>query len=149
MGSKLGDDGAEGRGFAARSEGPDRFSLDKDGGRKLDDPSAPDSDAAELIAMARYIRSCRNLRNEMFGVDFFGDPAWDMLLDLFIGESVCRAGHARGVSPKTALRWEQILEMEGLVERLGQDDLSNAPVALTEKGATLMHDYLQRAARIV
>jgi DNA-binding transcriptional ArsR family regulator len=73
--------------------------------------------AAETLLVAR--RS----RGEALGPNLFADPAWDMLLALFIaaerGEalSVSRLCVAAGVAQTTALRWLEQLEQGRLVTR--------------------------------
>lgn len=65
----------------------------------------------------------RRRRARYLPAELFGEPAWDMLLDLFAARldgrliSVTSACYAAGVPPTTALRWLGILEEEGLVER--------------------------------
>jgi DNA-binding MarR family transcriptional regulator len=95
----------------------------------------------------RIIRQ-RQLRARYFDSDLFGDPAWDMLLDL----TAARAEHTRvsvtslciasGVPPTTALRWiGQMTEM-GLFDRIEDEaDRRRAFVALSDKAADLMARY--------
>jgi DNA-binding MarR family transcriptional regulator len=71
----------------------------------------------------RHYKS-RRTRDELFGKpDLFGEPAWDMLVDLFIaGEegkkiSVSSLCVASAVPMTTALRWIAILESRALIER--------------------------------
>jgi uncharacterized small protein (DUF1192 family) len=66
----------------------------------------------------------RRARSNLFGVpDLFGEPAWDMLVDLFIAAeegkriSVSSLCIASGVPMTTALRWISILEGRELVSR--------------------------------
>ncbi|AXJ95302.1 MULTISPECIES: hypothetical protein [unclassified Sphingomonas] len=79
--------------------------------------------------------------------DLFADPAWDMLLDLYVAEatgrrvSVSDACIAAAVPQATALRWLNMLDQRGLVIRTAdQTDrrrwwmtLSDAGVALVER----------------
>lgn len=91
----------------------------------------------------------RRRRAEVFGDDtLFGEPAWDILLDLFAaGErgkrvAVTSACIGSGVPSTTALRWLNVLEARGLVER--EEDLSDARrsfVRLTGKAKVLMAEY--------
>lgn len=91
----------------------------------------------------------RRRRTEVFGDDtLFGEPAWDILLDLFAaGErgkrvAVTSACIGSGVPSTTALRWLNVLEARGLVER--EEDLSDARrsfVRLTGKARMLMAEY--------
>jgi hypothetical protein len=91
----------------------------------------------------------RRRRAEVFGEEtLFGEPAWDILLDLFVaGEkgkrvAVTSACIGSGVPSTTALRWLNVLELRGLIER--EDDNSDARrsfVRLTSKARRLMAEY--------
>jgi len=91
----------------------------------------------------------RRRRIEAFGDDtLFGEPAWDILLDLFVaGErgkrvAVTSACIGSGVPSTTALRWLNVLELRGMVER--EDDNHDARrsfVRLTPKARAMMLDY--------
>lgn len=78
------------------------------------------------LAVAREIYAERRRRHKHLPADLFGEPTWDILLDLYIAAredrrvpttSACIGAH---VPPTTALRWLRILEARGLVER--EDD---------------------------
>lgn len=98
--------------------------------------------------LVRRIIRQRQLRARFFDGDLFGDPAWDMLLDL----TAARAEHTRvsvtslciasGVPPTTALRWiGQLTEMD-LFQRVEDEaDRRRAFVALTDKAADAMARY--------
>jgi DNA-binding MarR family transcriptional regulator len=70
----------------------------------------------------------RRKRNAVFGSGLFADPAWDMLLDLFVAEasgrqvSVTSLCIASGVPSTTALRYIEILERDELVIRIPDED---------------------------
>jgi len=91
----------------------------------------------------------RRRRIETFGDDtLFGEPAWDILLDLFVaGErgkrvAVTSACIGSGVPSTTALRWLNVLELRGMVER--EDDNHDARrsfVRLTAKARAMMLEY--------
>lgn len=91
----------------------------------------------------------RRRRAEIFADDtLFGEPAWDILLDLFVAAekgkrvAVSSACIGAGVPNTTALRWLNVLETRGLVER--EDDNRDARrsfVRLTTRGHTLMREY--------
>jgi hypothetical protein len=75
-------------------------------------------------AIAEEIYRARRHRDKIFGIPgMFEDPAWDILLDLLVGErrgrrvSVKNACIASCVPQTTALRWLSALEKHGLVER--------------------------------
>jgi hypothetical protein len=104
---------------------------------------------ADLGDMALKAYRDRRRRAEVFGDEtLFGEPAWDILLDLFVaGEkgkrvAVTSACIGSGVPSTTALRWLNVLELRGLVER--EDDNADARrsfVRLTSKARGLMVDY--------
>lgn len=80
------------------------------------------------VALAEFIARMSKLRlrrNEIIGAPLFRDPAWDMLLELFVahdrGEpvSVSSLCYASGVPPTTALRHLARLEEHGLIRREG------------------------------
>lgn len=73
---------------------------------------------------ARQHYNARRARANLFGVpDLFGEPAWDMLVDLFIAAeegkqiSVSSLCIASAVPMTTALRWITILEARELILR--------------------------------
>jgi DNA-binding MarR family transcriptional regulator len=76
------------------------------------------------LEIAQRIVKKRAEREELFGLGLFTDPAWDVLLDLFIAReagrkisisSVCVAAR---VPASTALRWIRELERRKLVVRI-------------------------------
>lgn len=72
---------------------------------------------------ARAIYAMRRGRQSLFPQDLFAEPAWDLLLDLFIKRvegrqvSVTSACLAAGVPTTTGLRWIANLESAGLLDR--------------------------------
>jgi len=127
-------------------------------------PSLPDGSAADLpqIAMrippdalltfARESYAIRRRRARYLPAELFGEPTWDILLDLYVATrenrpvpttSACIGAH---VPPTTALRWLRILEARGLVEREedGRDGRRTF-VRLTNRGLVAMEDWLQMA----
>ncbi len=76
-------------------------------------------DAAEL---AKRIRLARERRRLFLPAAIFGEPAWEMLLDLLISKQEERAVAlssaciASGVPTTTAMRWIRTLQSAGLVE---------------------------------
>jgi hypothetical protein len=78
----------------------------------------------ELVKKCQKIYALRRDRDQIFGkAGMFCDPAWDILLDLFMGHlrgdriSVTSVGIAACAPITTALRWLAILEKDGLVSR--------------------------------
>jgi hypothetical protein len=81
-------------------------------------------DMQQFGDMARSVYRGRRLRPRLFADEaLFGEPAWDILLDLFIAEtdgkplSVTAACIGAAVPTSTALRWIAILEERGLLSR--------------------------------
>lgn len=99
------------------------------------------------------IRS-RRLREQFFAETLFGDPAWDMLLDLFAAAleqrqvSVSSLCIAAAVPPTTALRWIGTMHDAGLFERCADpSDRRRAYIALSQKGLDGMRNYASAAKR--
>jgi hypothetical protein len=80
-------------------------------------------DAAIIHEKVVETYRARRRRDRFLPAELFGEPAWDLLLDLFAARlhgrliSVTSACYAAGVPPTTALRWLGLLEEQGLVER--------------------------------
>lgn len=81
------------------------------------------SDLPELIALARKESWRRAQRARHIRADLIGEPAWDILLDIFANRaagqrvsftSICLATR---VSAAAAVRWISVLESEGLLFR--------------------------------
>jgi DNA-binding MarR family transcriptional regulator len=117
-------------------------------------PSLPDP------RLVRRIIQQRQLRARFFDPALFGDPAWDMLLDL----TAARAEHTRvsvtslciasGVPLTTALRWIGQMVDSGLLERQEDDtDKRRAFIALSDQAAEAMARYFaelgKAAAKVV
>lgn len=101
------------------------------------------------LTLAREFYAGRRRRARYLSADLFGEPTWDILLDLYVAAregrrvpttSACIGAH---VPPTTALRWLRILEMRALVEREedGRDGRRTF-VRLTERGLTVMAAFL-------
>lgn len=76
-----------------------------------------------LLELTRFLIKFRRSRGLYFGADLFADPAWDMLLDLFVAEEEGRKVSIKSlcigseVPPTTALRWIKLLIDRGVLER--------------------------------
>lgn len=79
------------------------------------------------VQIQRYLRA-RRKRRDLLGADIFADPAWDILLDLYVSQlrgrrvSVSSACIAGNVPATTALRYIKMLCDEGLIERVPDAD---------------------------
>jgi len=88
---------------------------------------------------ARRVLRVRQQRNAILGADSFRDPAWDMLLDLYVqgasssGTMVSALCIASGVPQTTALRYIYRLEQLGLVQTTDHPtDQRRTMVSLTD-----------------
>jgi DNA-binding MarR family transcriptional regulator len=120
-----------------------------DTGRGVDATSA----ASDTPAVARRLYRERRARDLLLGTALFGEPAWDMLLELYIAKAEGRrvttmsACMASGVPPTTALRWLMKLDEAGLVRRSHDScDARLAMVDLTDEAASRMAELLNRLA---
>ncbi len=116
-----------------------------------DDHAATRHDHSPAVLEARIARlvQYRELRRQQFPDDLFGDPAWDILLDLMRGEVVGYRCYTSGlalearVPPTTAARYIDSLVDCGLASRYEDpEDRRRAMVAITPKSYRMMADYL-------
>ena len=83
----------------------------------------PGLSSTELLNQAKFIYESRRKRARYIEDDIFGEPAWDIILDLLISKlsgkriSVTSSCMASAVAPTTALRWLKHLEEYGIVIR--------------------------------
>lgn len=114
-------------------------------------PRPRSEERKQLLAMAREEYEARGDRLRFFPAELFGEPSWDMLLDLYInGEmgksvSVTSACLASRVPATTALRWLLLLEKRGLIAR--QPDTTDSRrswTKLTSHGRSSVEQYLRR-----
>jgi hypothetical protein len=109
------------------------------------------------VELARQAYEDRRRRNKIFESDeLFGEPAWDILLDLFIAAkerrqvSVTSACIGSAVPSTTALRWITILERQGLLMREADPgDARRIYVKLSPQGYSAMLRYFSAASRSV
>lgn len=105
------------------------------------------------VHFIQQILDLRRKRNRLFSPDLFADPAWDMLLELYLSDltgkrlSVSSLCFASNVPPTTALRWIDKLAADGLIERSADPcDRRRTFVALSDDGRERMRrfgDYAQ------
>lgn len=143
--------------MASQIEQADRaleHATGRQGAERVADDPAP-GDHPLWAEMAREHYRSRRRRDKIFGSEaLFGEPAWDILLDLFIAAkenrrvSVMSACIGAAVPSTTALRWITALEREHLLMR--EDDPVDARrtyVGLSPQGYSAMVDYFSAAAK--
>jgi DNA-binding MarR family transcriptional regulator len=106
------------------------------------------ADNALLGLLAEEVYRDRRRRARHLPQRLLGEPAWDILLDLYAaagrGEAVSVSNACLGADApaSTALRWLQHLESDGLVERLPDEtDARRHYVRLTPPGMARMTAY--------
>lgn len=107
------------------------------------------------MIVAQRVYTCRRTRAKHFkDKRLFGEPAWDMLLDLFIRQgrdesvSVKEASIGSMVTETTAQRWMHVLVKDGLVKIEGDTtDHRRRKVVLTSKGTTAMTKFFEEIER--
>jgi len=96
---------------------------------------------------ARQQLEDRRRRAAVFGQRMAAEPAWDMLLILYLSargrQTQSQLGELSGASRTTAMRWIDYLSDRDLVEREAHPtDLRKNFVFLTDKGRRLLDLYL-------
>lgn len=116
---------------------------------------AADSAQHELAQtqLVEEILKSRRRRDSVFGAELFGEPAWDIMLSLFLAEkqqirvSVSDACRASASPQTTGLRWIKLLEVEGWLERKCDVlDGRRMWLTLTYRARSVMRDYLDQLA---
>ncbi len=113
---------------------------------RLAEEQQPRLPSAEI---ARQVYAKRRRRAALFGNDeLFGEPAWDILLDLYIAHaenkavSVSSACIGSASPPTTGLRWLGVLAENGLILREHDpEDQRRVLVRLTDRGIAAMDEY--------
>ena len=106
---------------------------------------------AVMVGVAKRLYATRKIRDDLLGCALFSEPAWDILLDLFISEheqrqlsvsEVCIGARAPSA---TALRYLTMLQDADLVERTRDErDGRRSHVRLTPLGQRRMTSLLVR-----
>lgn len=116
----------------------------------------PPDEQTALLEAARRIYHSRRIRDRIFGSDLFADPAWDILLDLFIARregrkvTISSACAAASAPTSTAARHIAHLVQKRLVARVSRlEDARSSYLELTpaadRKIIQLLRDIEQAA----
>jgi DNA-binding MarR family transcriptional regulator len=111
---------------------------------------AASADRREILrGYADQIRRLRDLRHKSFDRNLFGEPAWDILLTLYVIDGDRRRLSTRDLAKNanlaltTALRWLDYLEEQGLITRKTNPfDRRVVYVEISEKGRVAIDHYL-------
>ena len=106
-------------------------------------------DRQSLAAKARMVLSSRLAREQYFQRDLFGEPAWEILLALYVVEesgarfTISKLAECINAPLSTVVRWVKTLEEQSLVSRVNhQTDRRIIFVRLVDKGRKALDDYL-------
>lgn len=102
----------------------------------------------------RHVLRARRRRDEILGPELFGEPAWDILLEVYFSEltyqkmSISDACMASAVPQTTALRWVSTLYKQGWLARR-DDPLDGRRVwlSLTPRALQAMDSYVEALQR--
>lgn len=115
-----------------------------------DIPALGGSEQDQLAAIARREFHNRRRRDSLIGHDLFAEPAWDMLLDLYIQHhrgqpvTVDRLCMSAGAASTTVLRWLGLLVERELVIRSSSAEKDGViRVTLSARGIEEMERYLR------
>lgn len=113
-------------------------------------PACDGGEHCRLATIAENEFHNRRRRDSLIGHDIFAEPAWDMLLLLYVehhrGQAVAaeRLCASAAVAVTTALRWIGLLVETGLVmQSLSPTSESDARISLTAQGVEEMEGYLR------
>ncbi|MEJ5979658.1 hypothetical protein WG901_23600 [Novosphingobium sp. PS1R-30] len=124
-----------------------RFDLHALNGVQSDESN--DAPARQTIALAWI--AARKARDRVFASPLFHNPAWDILLELYVhrtSSKTCVFQVCAGSSspPTTVLRWIGVLQSEGLIERCRDEkDRRRSLLKLSLLGLTKMEEALDAA----
>lgn len=113
-------------------------------------PPAADRLPADLLHAARLLLESRRRRDQAFNPGLFGDPAWDLLLAVYVceaegrmltAEALCDAS---GIGAMSVVRWASLLLATGLLEPeiTVAADIMRTPLRLSSEGHRRFELYL-------
>ena len=128
--------------------------LDSAPGTPNEQPVSPMREGSGVQA-ARKVLQRRKSRRKHFGASMFDEPAWEMLLTLFVTEnevgpiSIGRLTETVGTPGTTALRWIDYLVQQELVRRKPHPtDARQTLLALTELGRGKLRSYFAETSQM-
>jgi DNA-binding MarR family transcriptional regulator len=138
------------RDFAAQLAGVTKAFQDRISQAAVATHDATGGPRIDLGLLAQTVLSKRRSRRSFFPADLFHEPAWDMLLALYVARREERAMHvkvlvaASDAPVTTSQRWIEHLHRLGLIERsVDAHDRRRVEVALSDAGESAMTRYLE------
>ena len=107
--------------------------------------------SAGPLEIAYRLRNARAVRDAILPAQLSGEPAWDLLLAIFIGGEEGRQPrqaallHRLGLASATGIRWLERLESAGLILARAPPTRKNGKIyGLSDEGLALMNQLLMR-----
>jgi DNA-binding MarR family transcriptional regulator len=105
----------------------------------------------DAIPIARAILEDRKRRAQFFNPGMFGEPGWDLLLNLYVFDrdgrclTIGKLTKLAGVSQSTSLRWlEYLTDQKLIIREQHPTDARTAYVVLTDKAREALGSYLSQ-----
>lgn len=127
--------------------------FDRRAGEMAERERAPASDGdpeGALVARARRLLDHRRLRARYLPAELFHEPAWDMLVALYVAQHERQTMNVKtlvsyaAAPATTSQRWIDHLHKLGLIERVtDMIDRRRIEVQLSEVGETAIRRYLE------
>lgn len=112
-------------------------------------PAPTSEQSSKRLALARAMRRARVRRADHVSKAMLGEPAWDMLLVLYINDregprlSVGKLATLSGAPMTTALRWLDYLAKERFITRQPHpNDRRSEIIELTDRARSVLEQYL-------
>jgi len=105
------------------------------------------ADRTAVVRLARCTYVARRARERFVSGAMLGEPAWDMLLGLYLTDggqrqTITTLTEHSGVPPTTALRWIEYLAAQGLaIRRPHVTDGRASQIEITDKGREALDNY--------
>lgn len=116
-------------------------------------PATTGEDRHALILRARSLLNSRRIRKQYFHRDIFGEPAWEILLALYVTEeagarlTMSKLAERIEAPLTTVIRWVKALEEQSLVGRVEHPtDRRIIFIRLLETGRKALDGYLAAIA---
>jgi DNA-binding MarR family transcriptional regulator len=107
------------------------------------------------VSVARAILEDRKRRAAIFNAGMFGEPAWELLLNLYVADqdgprlTIGKLIQLAGTPQSTSLRWLDYLEDQGLIVRTEHPtDARTSFVLLTDKAREALTSYLSQTQTV-